>query len=89
MSTPLEKFQLLLRELFQFDCADLDFGGGLGIPYFSPREKFAGTAQAYARTIITPLRGRPIHLLLEPSDLPRSARWVLHNAVEFLLHDVH
>ena len=24
--TPLEKFQGLLRELFQFDCADLDFG---------------------------------------------------------------
>lgn len=26
MSAPLEKFQCLLRELFQFDCADLDFG---------------------------------------------------------------
>jgi adenine-specific DNA-methyltransferase len=26
MATPLEKFQSLLRELFQFDCADLDFG---------------------------------------------------------------
>lgn len=26
MSTPREKFQKLLRELFQFDCADLDFG---------------------------------------------------------------
>lgn len=26
MSTPLETFQGLLRELFQFDCADLDFG---------------------------------------------------------------
>lgn len=26
MSTPLAKFQDLLRELFQFDCADLDFG---------------------------------------------------------------
>jgi len=25
-STPLEKFQALLRELFQFECADLDFG---------------------------------------------------------------
>jgi len=24
--TPLERFQELLRELFQFDCADLDFG---------------------------------------------------------------
>ncbi|HOK00080.1 MAG TPA: hypothetical protein PLW34_11030, partial [Termitinemataceae bacterium] len=24
--TPIEKFQNLLRELFQFDCADLDFG---------------------------------------------------------------
>lgn len=24
--TPIEKFQSLLRELFQFDCADLDFG---------------------------------------------------------------
>jgi len=24
--TPLEKFQSLLRELFEFDCADLDFG---------------------------------------------------------------
>ncbi len=26
MNNPLEKFQCLLRELFQFDCADLDFG---------------------------------------------------------------
>jgi len=26
MSTPREKFQGLLRELFQFDCAELDFG---------------------------------------------------------------
>ena len=26
MSKPLEKFQNLLRELFQFDCVDLDFG---------------------------------------------------------------
>ena len=26
MSQPLERFQTLLRELFQFDCADLDFG---------------------------------------------------------------
>jgi adenine-specific DNA-methyltransferase len=26
MATPREKFQTLLRKLFQFDCADLDFG---------------------------------------------------------------
>jgi len=26
MTTPREKFQKLLRELFQFNCADLDFG---------------------------------------------------------------
>jgi adenine-specific DNA-methyltransferase len=26
VSTPQIKFQQLLRELFQFDCADLDFG---------------------------------------------------------------
>ena len=26
MKTPVERFQQLLRELFQFDCADLDFG---------------------------------------------------------------
>ncbi len=26
MTEPIEKFQTLLRELFQFDCADLDFG---------------------------------------------------------------
>ena len=26
MSTPQIKFQQLQRELFQFDCADLDFG---------------------------------------------------------------
>jgi hypothetical protein len=26
MNTSLEKFQNLLRELFQFDCADPDFG---------------------------------------------------------------
>lgn len=26
MTAPVVKFQMLLRELFQFDCADLDFG---------------------------------------------------------------
>ncbi len=26
MTKPIETFQALLRELFQFDCADLDFG---------------------------------------------------------------
>ena len=26
MTNPLAIFQKLLRELFQFDCADLDFG---------------------------------------------------------------
>src|SRR6059036_1242125 len=26
MPTPREKFQELLKKLFQFDCADLDFG---------------------------------------------------------------
>lgn len=26
MDNPFDKFQQLLRELFQFDCADLDFG---------------------------------------------------------------
>ena len=26
MLTPKDKLQQLLRELFQFDCADLDFG---------------------------------------------------------------
>jgi adenine-specific DNA-methyltransferase len=26
MDSPRTKFQNLLRELFQFDCADLDFG---------------------------------------------------------------
>jgi len=26
MDEPIEKFQRLLHELFQFDCADLDFG---------------------------------------------------------------
>jgi 2-methylisocitrate lyase-like PEP mutase family enzyme len=26
MQTPREKFQGLLRKLFQFDCAELDFG---------------------------------------------------------------
>jgi adenine-specific DNA-methyltransferase len=26
MTSYTEKFQQLLRELFQFDCADLDFG---------------------------------------------------------------
>ncbi len=26
MTAAVDKFQMLLRELFQFDCADLDFG---------------------------------------------------------------
>ena len=26
MEQPIDKFQRLLRDIFQFDCADLDFG---------------------------------------------------------------
>ena len=26
MTAPVDKFQMLLRDLFQFDCVDLDFG---------------------------------------------------------------
>ena len=26
MTKPIDKFQALLRELFQYDCNDLDFG---------------------------------------------------------------
>jgi diaminopimelate decarboxylase len=45
----------------------VDAGGGLGIVYQGPgQDDFAGCADSYARTLLTPLRGLNVHLLLEP-----------------------
>jgi diaminopimelate decarboxylase len=44
----------------------IDAGGGLGIPYHHPNEDLAATAAAYAQSLLRPLHGLNIHLLLEP-----------------------
>jgi diaminopimelate decarboxylase len=45
----------------------VDAGGGLGISYDKPESvSFSESAGAYARALMTPLRGLDIRLLLEP-----------------------
>ncbi len=44
----------------------VDTGGGLGISYQAPALKFAEYVAKYARSVINPLRGLKVHLLLEP-----------------------
>ena len=45
----------------------IDAGGGLGIAYDkAPEEDFAARIEAYANSLIKPLRGLEVHLLLEP-----------------------
>jgi diaminopimelate decarboxylase len=45
----------------------VDAGGGLGISYDKPESvSFSESAAAYARALITPLRGLDVRLLLEP-----------------------
>ena len=45
----------------------IDAGGGLGISYDgAPSNHFARTVRDYAKAVLSPLRGKPFHLLLEP-----------------------
>jgi len=49
------------------DIRYVDAGGGLGIPYErDPQMEFAAAAKQYAQALLQPLKGRGIHLLLEP-----------------------
>jgi len=45
----------------------IDAGGGLGISYDGDESPaFSSTANAYAKAVLAPLKGKPFHLLLEP-----------------------
>lgn len=45
----------------------IDAGGGLGISYDGgPSNHFARTVREYAKALLSPLRNKPFHLLLEP-----------------------
>ncbi len=48
------------------DILYIDAGGGLGISYEGAQESFEKQIKAYARAVLTPLRGLKLHLLLEP-----------------------
>jgi len=49
------------------DIEYVDAGGGLGIAYDkAPEEDFAARIGAYANSLLKPLRGLRVHLLLEP-----------------------
>jgi diaminopimelate decarboxylase len=44
----------------------IDAGGGLGISYDGAQENFNKQITAYAKAVLSPLRGLKLHLLLEP-----------------------
>lgn len=48
------------------DIEYVDAGGGLGIAYDSPQEDFTANIDAYANSLLKPLRDLKVHLLLEP-----------------------
>jgi diaminopimelate decarboxylase len=48
------------------DIRYIDAGGGLGISYEGAQERFEKQIAAYARAVLSPLRGLNLHLLLEP-----------------------
>jgi diaminopimelate decarboxylase len=58
----------LIRQLRQqgHDIRYIDAGGGLGIPYQGSQGNFEKRVEAYAKAVISPLRGMNLHLLLEP-----------------------
>ena len=48
------------------DIRYIDAGGGLGISYQGAQASFEKQIAAYAKAVLTPLRGLQLHLLLEP-----------------------
>ena len=64
----LERVAELVRALREqgHDIRYIDAGGGLGISYEGAQQSFEKQIAAYARAILTPLRGLQLHLLLEP-----------------------
>jgi diaminopimelate decarboxylase len=64
----IERVADLIRALREqgHDIRYIDAGGGLGISYEGAQGKFEKQIAAYARAVLTPLRGLKLHLLLEP-----------------------
>jgi diaminopimelate decarboxylase len=64
----LERVADLIRTLRDIghDIRYIDAGGGLGISYEGAQKSFENQIAAYARAVLTPLRGLKLHLLLEP-----------------------
>jgi diaminopimelate decarboxylase len=64
----LERVADLVRALREqgHDIRYIDAGGGLGISYEGAQGSFEKQIAAYARAVLTPLRGLKLHLLLEP-----------------------
>ncbi len=64
----LERVADLVRALRRqgHDICYIDAGGGLGISYERAQESFEQQIAAYARAVLSPLRGMKLHLLLEP-----------------------
>lgn len=59
------------------DIRYVDAGGGLGISYEGAQGNFEEQIAAYARAVLTPLRGLNVHLLLEPGRAIVGAAGVL------------
>ncbi len=64
----LERVADLVRALRRqgHDICYIDAGGGLGISYEGAQESFEQQIAAYAKAVLSPLRGMKLHLLLEP-----------------------
>ena len=64
----LERVADLIRTLREqgHDIRYIDAGGGLGISYEGAQENFEKQIAAYAKAVLSPLRGLKLHLLLEP-----------------------
>jgi diaminopimelate decarboxylase len=64
----LERVADLIRDLRDqgHDIHYIDAGGGLGISYEGAQGNFEKQIAAYAKAVLTPLRGLKLHLLLEP-----------------------
>jgi diaminopimelate decarboxylase len=59
------------------DIRYVDAGGGLGISYDGKQASFEQQIAAYAKAVVTPLRGLKLHLLLEPGRSIVGAAGVL------------
>ncbi len=97
-SAALERVADLVRELRAqgHDIRYVDAGGGLGISYEGTQENFAEQISAYAASVLGPLRGLKVHLLLEPGRSIVGAAGVLltrviyrktNNSKRFLIVD--